>query len=77
MSSRHNVVLDSTPRYGIAVKQGRFQAQKIVYGAGGRSVVKPLSDWVSMREAEDVIRPYGWVPYREQKAMRQAQEVQS
>lgn len=57
--------LKNCTRYGIAVDNGHFQAQRIEFAKNGHATVTPLSGWVTMRQAEDVIRPLGWVPYRE------------
>ncbi len=60
-------------QYGIAVDNGHFQAQLIEYAKSGHATVTPLSRWLnSMAEAEAVIRPYGWLPYRERDRQKPA-----
>lgn len=38
-------------QFGIAVKQGRFQATRIEYDAQGRSTVTPLTPWTDAKTA--------------------------
>lgn len=60
------VALANVTRYGIAVKGGQFQPQRIDFDARGRSHITPLTDFLpSMALAESVLRPLGWIPYRE------------
>jgi hypothetical protein len=59
-------MITNTTRYGIAVKAGQFQPQRIDFDARGRSHITPLTPFLpNMRLAEDVLRPLGWIPFRE------------
>lgn len=62
-------MISSKVIYGIAVKKGQFQAHRVTFDAKGRSTVALLSEWLGdMRAAEAVLRPLGWLPYRERRA---------
>ena len=42
------------PVFGVAVKQGKAQAQRITYDAKGAATIVALSGWVSLAEAQAV-----------------------
>jgi hypothetical protein len=64
-------MIRNVTRYGIGVKGGRFQPQRIEYNAHGNSTVIPLCDFLpTMALAEAVLRPLGWKPYRERQSER-------
>ena len=62
-------MIRNVTRYGIVVRAGQFQPQRIEFDARGKSTVTPLAPFVdNMGVAEKILRPFGWLPYRERTA---------
>ena len=57
--------LRNATRYGIAAERGKFTPMRIDFDARGNSTQHPLADAGTMSAAEAVLRPLGWLPYRE------------
>lgn len=57
--------MSTTTKYGIAVEAGKFTPMRVEFDARGRSTQTPLASPRTMLEAEAILRPLGWIPYRE------------